>query len=301
MSDNKEDKILTKWLNGELSDEELSKERGAVELLKYQQILNEIDQWTPDNEEVIFQLPNKEKETKVIKMSKWTAISIAASISLVAFLSLWFLTASDRVEHMASFGETKEITLPDGLSRVTLSANARVSWKTSKWDKNLRQVKLNGKAYFDVEPGSPFKVLSTNGDVEVLGTTFDVNAYDESLDVVCYTGKVRATANDHSSQDVNGGEAILFHEGNWEEKTSIIDATPSWIGSEIKFSNAPLNEVLISLASEYDLTFEKSGVNSDRRFSGSVPKDDLNSALQIVFTPLGIQFDQKNKRVILKD
>ncbi|MFY0608436.1 MAG: FecR domain-containing protein [Cyclobacteriaceae bacterium] len=301
MSNDQKNNLLTQWLNKELSDEELAKVEGKDGLLKYQQILAEIDQWTPTNEEVAFEIPPKEKETKVIQMSKRMAISIAATVSLVAFLSIWMIKWSDQVSYMANAGETKEVMLPDGLSKVILSANAKVFWNKSSWQSDSREILLKGKAYFDIEPGTPFSVNSRNGQIEVLGTTFDVNSFEESLLVVCYSGKVRAIASDESSEIVVGGESIRFHNGAWEGKEMVSDSIPAWISNEIKFTNAPLSEVLTILEDQFDVEFNTSNIKMDRRFSGSVPKDNVQSALRIVFTPLGIKFDQNEQQIILKE
>jgi len=301
MSDNQEENSINKWLSGEISQESFEKENGKDTVIKYHQILSEIDEWIPENKTIKYVTPHHKeiKSTKVVKMARWTAVSVAASVALISFLGVWLLRTLDKVSHMTAYGETKEIVLPDGQSKIILAAFSNVSWQKSTWENDGRVIRLEGKAYFDVEPGSPFEVLTKTGDVEVLGTTFDVANYEKSLQVTCYTGKVKAVIDNDSERIVKGGESILFFEDQWEPKLTIHEEFPLWISDEIHFNNAPLAQVLNSISAEYELTFDKKNINLDRRFSGVIPKDDLESALNIAFIPLGIVFEKEGKEIRL--
>ena len=89
MADNEHNDQIIKWLNGELPEEQLMQEIGADNLLKYKQIIQEVDQWTPDNESVIFDPAVVTKKGKVMTMTRWMSLSVAASVVLVALFSIW--------------------------------------------------------------------------------------------------------------------------------------------------------------------------------------------------------------------
>ncbi len=147
MADNEHNDQIIKWLNGELPEEQLMQEIGADNLLKYKQIIQEVDQWTPDNESVIFDPAVVTKKGKVMTMTRWMSLSVAASVVLVALFSIWMLR-SDRTVHFTKAGEAKQITLPDGLSIVTLAANSKVSWTEDDWNSSERRLQIDGKGFF---------------------------------------------------------------------------------------------------------------------------------------------------------
>ena len=113
-----------------------------------------------------------------------TALRYAA-VALIA-LSAGFAMSRYAVLHRASgynevAAEAKnhsEVVLSDG-TRVTLNASSRLRYPTS-FDGSAREVWLDGEAYFDVsrDPRKPFVVHTERQSVRVLGTSFNVMAYD---------------------------------------------------------------------------------------------------------------------------
>lgn len=296
-----QDERIIKWLNGEITDDELKQVVGESDVAKYKQITQEVDQWEPENSDqfrINVQDILQEKKTITRSIDWWKPVSIAASIALVLTVSVWLMFFNDTTTYYAEVGETKEVILPDGKSKVTLSSGSELIVNRSAWKKGGRPVKLKGKGLFEVEPGDPFSVDAEVGNVTVLGTTFIVDAFDTSMEVICFEGKVKATV---SANDVivNGGESYLFHEDKWEEMVPVKTDKPSWLQGELSFTNAPLKQVIQSLEKEFDITIQTGKVDLKRRFTGTFPKNNLNAALKIVFDPLGISFEIKDKTVTL--
>lgn len=79
-------------------------------------------------------------------------------------------------------GQRVNLTLPDG-TNVWLNARSEIRYPAA-FIKNKREVELNGEAYFEVthRNGQPFVVRTNKCDIEVLGTKFNVEAYDDSDD-----------------------------------------------------------------------------------------------------------------------
>ena len=113
-------------------------------------------------------------------------IAVAASVLLLLGLGYYLLSyKSAPIAPQASLITTKRgsksnITLPDG-SLVFINAGTRLSYSKSFGDQ-LREVYLEGEAYFDVIPDAsrPFLVRTKNMTVKVVGTSFNVKAYPES-------------------------------------------------------------------------------------------------------------------------
>ena len=77
-------------------------------------------------------------------------------------------------------GNRTKIVLPDG-SQVWLNAGSNLDYNNSTFNQELREVSLNGEAYFDVtkNPDKPFIIHTKKMDIKVLGTVFNVRSYSD--------------------------------------------------------------------------------------------------------------------------
>ncbi len=292
MAEDRHTSYLTKWLQNELTDEEFGKVASPEEITKYRQILGEVDRWVPDEDTVIFDpvivtSRPKTKESKVIRLNSWIAWSAAASV-LVAIVSVLLLYPMRKIRHLAETGQIKEVILPDGASKVTLSSGSSVSWTKADWTETKREITISGKAYLEVAKGAKFRAKTKSGIVEVLGTRFEVSGYEDFFQLQCFEGKVMGIIDD---QEViaTGGIGFRYYAGAWEE-IEVQSETPDWLQNQSTFRNAPLTEVLKSLEASYGLTIQTGNVSMDRRFTGSFPNNDLALTLRIVFDPFGISY-----------
>ncbi|WP_276166411.1 FecR family protein [Zobellia alginiliquefaciens] len=144
--------------------------------------------------------PNKTHSTKTYK---WLKIA-AAMVLLLFSLSAAFYTinpfekenvvAQSFVTKSTEWGQRSTLTLQDG-TKITLNAGSSIEFPESFNALSTREVKLNGEAFFEVakNPNKPFIIHTENVTTQVLGTSFNVNAYDfsENISVTVRTGKVR--------------------------------------------------------------------------------------------------------------
>ncbi|MEO9482529.1 MAG: FecR domain-containing protein [Ekhidna sp.] len=311
------DDVLSKWLNGECSDEELKSALGEDEAKKYIQIVGEVDSWVPDQSSqlsdpgTITSMP----KAKIRSMRPWMSYAAAAVVVLTIVSYFWILMGDNTVTYSSAIGEVREIVLPDGISTVTLAPNSEVSWDKEDWGEAVamkenrseelsakgRKVKLKGKALFKIEKGDNFSVESSMGVVEVLGTVFEVDDFSEGISVLCFEGEVRAKPKrNKKSVRMIRGVGYLFIDGKWEKK-KVSGSLPSWIQGETEFENAPLVQVIKSLEKTYGVTIKREGVNLSRRFTGTIPNDKLEVALRLVFKPYGIDYERQGKEITLSE
>jgi len=298
METNYNNELFTRWLNEELSPDELREFEKSPKFSLYQKIAqksSELD--TPEfNEDKVFkqiktQLSAQQKPTKVKKLFPKFIFSAAASI--VVLLGVFFFL-NRSTNYSTSYGEQLAITLPDN-SEVILNANSTLSYKTQNWKKN-RILDLNGEAYFKVEKGSDFVVESTIGTVSVLGTQFNVNTKGTTFEIKCFEGKVKVKTDNHS-RILTKGKAFRQLKDTTAEDFNIQEILPSWTQGESNFNSAPLNQVIIALEHQYNIKIDASKIAITQRFTGSFTHKNLNVALQTVFVPLRInpsQVDTKN-------
>jgi ferric-dicitrate binding protein FerR (iron transport regulator) len=141
-------------------------------------------------------------------------LAIAAAVTGLIFFSWWYVNRSGsdsavpeaaRIETVAKPGAKSRLLLPDG-SVVWLNSGSRISYPANFTD-SLREVELEGEAYFDVakNAGHPFTVRTRDIDIKVLGTVFNVKCYpdEDKTEATLVSGLVQVSK--------KGGEVLLLH------------------------------------------------------------------------------------------
>jgi len=297
------EKIILNWLKGELEESELLNSISREEMDKYRAILSTVDNWEPDgslsDESRLKQIfASKEtSETKVISLNRtnWF-VGIAASIALVAAVAIVFLRDQSTV-YLAET-ENLEILLPDNTTTAILSPGSKLSYED--FDTKNRNVEIEGRVYFDVTEKGPFKVEYQAGSVNVLGTQFEVLTYDDFFETSCYEGKVSVEYR-RKRVTLQQRERVASA-GNDLQKSAISQNTPGWLQQEVeRFENDLLSKVIKVIEVRYDVQVEANNVSTDRRFTGSIPANNLEEACKKVFSTLGISYDIKEEKVILTE
>lgn len=100
-------------------------------------------------------------------------------------------------------GNRTKIVLPDG-SQVWLNAGSNLDYNNSVFNKDLREVTLNGEAYFDVTKNAekPFIIHTKKMDVKVIGTAFNVRSYsyEKTAEASLIRGSIEVTLKDRKDQ-----------------------------------------------------------------------------------------------------
>jgi transmembrane sensor len=154
--------------------------------------------------------PNRKRRILIRRIS--VAITVAAGIALL----IWNFSPAKRVPAIkasepenvviAKKGMRSQLLLPDG-SRVWLNADSKLTYSDFHND-TVRQVELEGEAYFDVvkNPGKAFIVHTSSFDVRVLGTAFDVKSYpgEPTFETFLIRGMVEVTrrGQPHAKKDI---------------------------------------------------------------------------------------------------
>ena len=130
---------------------------------------------------------------------------VAASIVLVTFAVSWF--NQKPVAYETGYGQIRKIDLADG-SVVTLNANSKLKIADDLENTPLREVWLEGEAFFDIakKNGAKFIVHTSEAEVEVLGTEFNVNTRRKQTKVILHEGKVKLLAGNAQPVIMKPGE-----------------------------------------------------------------------------------------------
>ncbi len=242
----------------------------------------------------------------------------AYSLVLFMFLSVtyYYYNKSNQISQSSDIyafqtikvknGRRYNVTLPDG-SKITLDAGSELRYPNEFTDK--RQVFLSGEAYFEVahDPSRPFCVNANNALVRVLGTKFNVRAWNEnpSVKVTVNCGKVALsplTGTKGDSIILTKNEMGILEANNLLKKTSNISAKDylAWMDNEIKFDNASVEEVLAQLHRWYDYEFivKDSSVLKDR-VTVQILNTNVNDVLQIISVLTNTKIIRESKKIQL--
>jgi len=300
---NKEnDTFLAKWLEGDLTDQELKNLVSEEGFFSYQkikkatQVLSEFEKPLALSFAKIQKKINLNKKGKQRKLILRWSVSVAASILILVGIFTNFKTNQTNIA--TYFTEQKSLILLDG-SEVILNAKSEISYQENNWKTN-RTLTLDGEAYFKVKKGSTFSVQTNNGIITVLGTQFNVNSNEDYFEVTCFEGSVKVinTANEYV---LKPGNVFRKINGNPEVTFLTTKETPSWIHGESSFKSVPLKYVILELEKQYNIQVDESKINDSVIFTGSFTHSDLKIALASVFKTLNIEYYKKNNRIFLKN
>jgi ferric-dicitrate binding protein FerR (iron transport regulator) len=297
------DEKILKWLNGELSSQEIEDLKKSPEFKAYEKIAHyssHLQTPTVDADEALaaFQKRKKNKNTtKVISFNRTVWYQMAA-VFIVLLTTAYFLFYNTATTFETQIAQTQTFHLPDN-SEVVLNAASKISFKENDWDET-RALTLEGEAYFQVQKGKTFSVNTVDGIVKVLGTHFNVKQRNQYFEVRCYEGLVSVTHNNETVKLPPGKTFRLVN--NQIEKVSDFNAeSPSWLQQESSFESIPLIQVISELERQYGLKIKIDGIDATVLFTGSFTHKNEKVALDAITIPLQIRYKTEGKTVIFYD
>ena len=205
-------------------------------------------------------------------------------------------------------GGKYEIVLSDG-SKVWLNAASSLTFPASFKGK-ARDVTLTGEGYFEISKNKsmPFNVTVNDMRVEVLGTHFNVNAYNDenSISTTLLEGSVKvmkAVSGNSGSPAIllkPGEQANLTEEGNLKINSHPnIEEIVAWKDNNFEFNNAAIPVIMRQVARWYDVEVDYKGAIPERRFTGKISRNvNLNQLIDMLqYT--GVNIKVENKKIII--
>ncbi len=286
----RKDYLLAKWLNKNITNEELTELKSSSEYATYIKIAEatsklKIPSFNIDAnfKAISSQIKLKDKVIRLKPMA--TFLKIAAVIAVLFTVYLFINSLDTTIE--TKIAEKQYFLLPDD-SKVVLNANSTINYNKKDW-KNSRELTLNGEAYFNVSKGKKFLVITQLGIVNVLGTQFNVLARDDNFYIKCYEGLVSVSFNDTIIK-LSAGKKLKIENGVLIKHYKNNTSSPGWIANESSFDNTTLAIVLKEFERQYPIKITTENINVNKRFSGSFTHNNLNLALKSVCDPLNLSF-----------
>lgn len=193
-----------------------------------------------------------------------------------------------------------DMTLADG-SRVWLNAGSSITYPVM-FAGNERTVVITGEAYFEVahDKLKPFKVSKGDMQVEVLGTHFNVNAYDDekNIKVTLLEGAVRLKTNGDSKILKPGEQALVS--GNISILESVdMEAVMAWKDGRFKFSSVDIETIMRQVARWYDIDIEYHGKVEGTLSGGLARNVNASQLFYVLELTDKVKFEIEGRKVIV--
>ncbi|GAA4322656.1 hypothetical protein GCM10023149_23140 [Mucilaginibacter gynuensis] len=193
------------------------------------------------------------------------------------------------------------VTLPDG-TNVWLNSESSLTYPVAFTGKQ-RRVVLTGEAYFEVAKNKnmPFVVHTNQADVNVLGTHFNVNAYegDDEVKTTLLEGSVRLSGKSSSAMLVPGEQGLVA--GNEISKRQVnINQVIAWKLGYFVFRKDNIKDIMKQVSRWYDVEVEFRGNMTGKTFGGTYSKNkDINELLKGLELTGIIHFKIEGRRIIV--
>lgn len=194
--------------------------------------------------------------------------------------------------------KTTEQTLPDG-TKVFLNHNTTLSY-TDDFGQDTRTVVLKGEAFFDVkrDENRPFIIQANGTEVKVLGTSFNVRAYDQKVNVAVTSGKVQFSTPKAKTLLVKNETATA--QADTIIKLPVVDLNAMTYRTKVfVFDKTNLGDVVASLREGYQTDIQLSGRLKNCQLTARFERESLDATLSVIAETLHLQVTRKGQTILL--
>ncbi|WP_338813781.1 FecR family protein [Bernardetia sp. Wsw4-3y2] len=278
--------------------------------------------------------PAPASQTTTKSISIWKEVSkIAAVLILGLGLGWWINSIQNNSNSLASSNQIivhqhsdTPLVLPDG-SKIWLNKNATVSYSNDFGTfetTQKRNLKLEGEAFFDIarDEKHPFMIdIEGKAEVEVLGTSFNINPSNEKIEVTVASGKVSFKNNSvfkNDNTDSSEQTSILLTKGEkgilYEKTKNHPDSLPTlvrfernddvnylaWLNHRLVFENMQMQEVVNKVENYYNIRLKLENPSlKECRFTGTFDQTPLNDVLETLSFGANLQIKKSDSTTYL--
>jgi transmembrane sensor len=168
--------------------------------------------------------------------------AVALGLALIFALPIAYDSLTTET-FMTQTTDFRTLQLPDG-STIRLNAGSQIKYKKD-FNTDHRSLAMTGEAYFNVQNGNtPFVIQTNQGQVTVLGTSFNVRSREDGFEVGVNEGIVKVS-NDSKSVILHKGQMIKVDSKFDEKNLQNISYTnyPDWMHEKLVCEQTTLSEV----------------------------------------------------------
>ncbi len=282
------------------------------------------------------ELPTPVSRTRIRKWYWAAAALIVITTGILGFGKLFTrgngkTIAQNEVNEISTRkGSKSEIKLPDG-SVVWLNAGSKLTY-TKEYGQVIREVSLTGEGYFDVVKmkDKPFIIHTSNINIKVLGTVFNVKAYpeDKQTETSLIRGSIEVTINNRPSDKIilSPNEKLVVQNELFlktEAKKNNLKYTPptvsvnkleynledsaivetQWVANKLVFDDLSFGEIVVMMERWYNVDIElHDKVLDQTRMTGNFEKESIDQALEALKLSVPLipfRYEQEGNKIII--
>lgn len=251
-------------------------------------------------------LLRKIKRHPPYKKIRWAAACVIFIIAIGLGVNSYQSIQTEKTlytEVSTSFGEKREWTLPDG-SKVNLNACTTLRYP-ERFKGKERRVELIGEAYFQVsrDEKKPFIIKTAGFDVRVLGTCFDINAYEnnETALVSVKSGKVQVELPEAMMRLIANEQVQINGQTNeYTKRKEDHHRAMAWLQNTLHYNNTPLHDIIKDLERIYNCRIKFApNQRFDYRLSGEHDNINLQAVLKSIGHVTGVKYKKEKDYILL--
>ena len=265
---------------------------------------------TTDTEAALKKMHRRMFGRGLVRVSRHVARFAAVLFLPAAILCGWYAwkyynpSPDEYIEMRTATGMLSSVMLPDS-SKVWLNSNSILRYPV-RFTGKKRTVSLKGEAYFDVKRDEErrFIVETPSMQVEVLGTEFNVDAYDEpgrDARTALVEGSVQMSFSDSAGVShvvrMSPGQLVTYCRETDEVTRSRInmETITSWKNGSIVFDNTSLADALRMVENRYNVSFDiRNRSLLKNRYTGRFDNQSLDRVLEYFVRTTDIRFERED-------
>lgn len=288
---------------------------------------SEADDAVSETSPIPLKLPDTEKSVKFsgesLSDSK-KGFPIAASVTLFIGLVLSALFIKSQIDQSEAMVESKAIQQPatitkstpyrrtfrmrlDDGSLVHLNAASTITYP-QHFEDSVREINVTGEAFFEIERDErrPFNIRVSDYSITVLGTAFNVKAYegDEKFSVTVESGSVQVNLglSDVESVVLVQGDKLTYstETGKYRIKTVNVTDELGWREGILKFDSTSMPEVKKMLEHWYGVSIELEGDEiAKKTLTGIHKNENLRSVIEAITFATGARYEINDNTIVI--
>ena len=256
----------------------------------------------------------KESKSKKYRIYSIRAASIAALIAIGLIVGAIFTPFNQNsnlafVTLVSPKGSISQMYLPDS-TLIYLNAGSEIKYRMDQRDGN-REVFLSGEAWFNVtkNKNKPFVVNTPYYNVKVLGTEFNVKAYENDKDVTTTLeeGSIEIISGEELTIQqpilIKPGEQISYNklERKIEIKEVNFSLYSSWKDNKLIFINKNFSELIDILERKYGVEIEVKDTSINKyHYDGTIKDESIFEMLNRIQSTLPIKYRIEEQKIIIE-
>lgn len=197
-----------------------------------------------------------------------------------------------------------KLELPDG-TKIWMNAESTIQF-ASDFGTHTRDILCEGEVYFEVNKKTingeltPFTVSTKGQHLTVVGTTFNVNSYNDEVVTTLVEGKVSLKDKYNRSILLNPDHQSIYN-GDFRIQEADPMYAVAWKDGDFAFRKSSISEVMLSIARWYDVQVKYEGNFQEDVFSGTISRyEDIDKLLKTMELTGSFHFTREGRTIIVK-